>query len=81
MKDLDQMIEGFQSIQPSPEQSLKWSMAYQSAKFRRRSFFQISAGLAAGLLLGLALSYSFSQLNPAESNFNATYVRVTINSP
>lgn len=79
-KDLDQIIMDFQKKSPSPEQLLRWSLAAQETKLRRKSWIQIAASVAAGLLIGIVMARPY--WIPAEidedEKFNATFAIVTV---
>lgn len=50
---LDKLVASFQGIKPDNEQILKWHMAIEEKRRKRRSFLQVSMGLAAGVVIGL----------------------------
>lgn len=79
-KDLDQIIAEFQRVGPTADQLLRWSLAAQEAKLRRKSWIQIAASVAAGLLIGIVMTRQYwapSKID-TEEQFSATFTVVTV---
>lgn len=78
--DLDKLILKFQNQSPTSDQLIRWTLAAQKANFKRRGWLQISAGLAAGIILGLLIAQNVFNLKHSDSQpeFVATYTEVSV---
>jgi len=77
---IEVLVREFQSISPTSEQSLKWHLAVQEKRNKRRNFYQVSLGLAAGLAIGVAISGFILEMSSREpkEDFSATLAMVSV---
>lgn len=77
--DLNVKIRAFQSIQPTEDQILRWYLAIDRRKQRRKTVWTASAGVASGIFVGVLFGWTLSQQQRSSvQNYSATYQTVSI---
>ena len=77
---LETLIQAFQGITPTPEQTLKWYLAVERKRNRRRNLYRVAMSLAAGLVVGIIIGGSLWKmtLNEPQEEFSATDAMVSV---
>lgn len=77
---LETLIQAYQGITPTAEQTLKWYLAIERKRNRRKNVFRVAISLAAGLVVGVIIGGSLWKmtLNEPPEDFSATYAMISV---